>query len=64
MRKGADRMRVLIDTNIAFTYVTGRPDPYAAEVDRIMQLCAEEKIEGISGISFSFDNLVFDTESA
>lgn len=39
-------MRILIDTNVALTYVSGREDRYADEVVRIMRLCAEEKLEG------------------
>lgn len=40
-------MKVLIDTNVAITYISGRDDPYSSEIERIMKLCAEEKIEGI-----------------
>lgn len=40
-------MKVLIDTNVAITYISGRDDPFSAEIERIMRLCAEEKIEGI-----------------
>ena len=40
-------MRVLIDTNLAFTYVTGREDPFSSEIDRIMELFSAEKIEGV-----------------
>ena len=40
-------MRVLIDTNLAFTYVTGREDPFASDIDRIMELCSTEAIEGV-----------------
>lgn len=39
-------MKVLIDTNVAITYISGRNDPYSSEIEKIMQLCAEEKIEG------------------
>ena len=39
-------MRVLIDTNIALSYVSGREDPFSTEVDEIMRKCAEEEIEG------------------
>ena len=39
-------MRVLIDTNVALTYVSGREDPFSNEVDTIMQKCAKEEIEG------------------
>lgn len=40
-------MKVLIDTNVAITYISGRDDPFASEIEKIMLLCAEEKIEGI-----------------
>lgn len=40
-------MRILIDTNVAITYVSGREDRYAGEIERIMRLCAEEKVEGV-----------------
>ncbi len=40
-------MKVLIDTNVAITYISGRTDPYSSEIEQIMKLCAEEKIEGI-----------------
>ena len=39
-------MRVLIDANVALTYVSGREDPYSSEADDIMRKCAEEEIEG------------------
>ena len=39
-------MRVLIDTNVELTYVSGRDDPFSNEVDAIMQKCAKEEIEG------------------
>ena len=39
-------MRVLIDTNVALTYVSGREDPFSEDVDTIMRRCAEEEIEG------------------
>ena len=39
-------MRVLIDTNVALAYVSGREDPFSNEVDAIMQKCAKEEIEG------------------
>ena len=40
-------MKVLIDTNVAITYISGRSDHYAAEIEEIMRLCAEQKIEGV-----------------
>ncbi len=40
-------MKVLIDTNVAITYISGRSDPYAFETEKIMLLCAQEKIEGV-----------------
>ncbi len=39
-------MKVLIDTNVAITYISGRNDPFFSEIEEIMRLCAEEKIEG------------------
>ena len=39
-------MRILIDTNVALTYVSGRDDPFSKEADMIMRKCAEEEIEG------------------
>ncbi len=39
-------MRVLIDTNVALTYVSGREEPFSNEVDAIMRKCAKEEIEG------------------
>ncbi len=39
-------MRILIDTNVALTYVSGREDPFSNEVDIIMRKCANEEIEG------------------
>lgn len=40
-------MKVLIDANVAITYISGRDDPYSSEIRDIMRLCAEEKIEGV-----------------
>ena len=40
-------MKVLLDTNIVLTYLSGRDDKYTDECRSIMQLCAEEKIEGV-----------------
>ncbi len=40
-------MRILLDTNVAITYVSGRDDPFSKEADVIMRMCAEEKIEGV-----------------
>ncbi len=40
-------MKVLLDTNVAITYISGRDDPFSVEIERIMKLCAEEKIEGV-----------------
>ena len=39
-------MKVLIDTNVAITYISGRDDPFSPEIEEIMRLCAKEKIEG------------------
>lgn len=43
---GSDRMKVLIDTNIAITYISGRSDPFSTEIEEIMRLCASEEIDG------------------
>ena len=40
-------MKLLIDTNIAITYISGRDDPFSSSIEAIMRLCAEEKIEGV-----------------
>ena len=40
-------MKVLIDTNVAITYITGREDAFSAEIEEIMRSCAEERMEGI-----------------
>ena len=38
-------MRILIDTNILITYLSGRADPYSSESETIMRLCSEGSIE-------------------
>ena len=43
---GYNKMRVLVDTNVAITYISGRDDPFSSEIEAIMRLCGEEKIEG------------------
>ena len=43
-------MRVLIDTNVALTFVSGREDRFAAESVEIMRMCAEDRIEGMIAI--------------
>ena len=40
-------MRVLLDTNILLTYLSGREDRYASECEQIVQMCADESIEGV-----------------
>ena len=40
-------MKVLIDTNVAITYISGRDDPFAAEIEQLMRMCAEGQIEGV-----------------
>ena len=40
-------MKVLIDTNVAYTYVTGRAVPFSADIVSMMDLCSLEKFEGI-----------------
>ena len=39
-------IRILVDTNIALTYVSGREDRYSASSEQVMRLCAEEKVMG------------------
>ena len=39
-------MRVLIDTNVALTYLTRREDPYTEEADEILRMCSDEVLEG------------------
>ncbi|MBO6179258.1 MAG: PIN domain-containing protein [Selenomonadaceae bacterium] len=39
-------IKVLIDTNVAMTFLTKREDPYIKETDEIMYACASEKIIG------------------
>ena len=40
-------MRVLIDTNLPITYITGREtDPDKEAVSKVVELCADEKIDG------------------
>ena len=39
-------IRILVDTNVALTYVSGREDRYSASSEQVMRLCAEEKVMG------------------
>ena len=39
-------MKVLLDANVALTYLTGRDDQFSEAVNQIMLMCAKEKIEG------------------
>ena len=39
-------MRILLDTNILMTYFSGREDYYSSECEKIVEMCANEKIEG------------------
>ncbi|MBR3621910.1 MAG: PIN domain-containing protein [Selenomonadaceae bacterium] len=41
-----DKLRVLIDTNVAMTFLTKRKDPYTKEAEEVMFFCASEKIIG------------------
>ena len=38
--------RVLIDTNVAYTYLSGRDDPYSQSAREVMSLCAYNEIKG------------------
>ena len=37
-------MRVLFDTNVALTYLSGRDDPFSKEAAVIMKKCAEGEV--------------------
>ena len=50
-------MKVLIDTNVALTYLSGREDPFSEAVNQIMLLCARGKIEAAIA-SFFIHHLV------
>ena len=39
-------LRVLVDTNVAYTYLSGRDDPYVSEAIGIMGLCSKKEIIG------------------
>ncbi len=39
-------MRVLIDTNVAITFLTKRDDPYTKEADQILMMCASGELDG------------------
>ncbi len=36
-------MKILVDTNVIFNYLTGREDKYSEESDLVMTMCAENK---------------------
>lgn len=40
-------MRVLLDTNILMTYLSGRDDRFTSACEQIVQMCASEQIEGV-----------------
>ena len=40
-------MRILLDTNILITYLSGREDPYSTECEKIVQMCSDEAVEGV-----------------
>ncbi len=41
-------MKVLVDTNVIFTYLTRRCDKYSTEVDVIVQMCIDKQLEGFA----------------
>ena len=45
-----NNMKVLIDTNVAITYISGRNDTYSKEIAEILRLCATEEIDGLIAI--------------
>lgn len=40
------KLKVLLDTNVLLTYITSREDDYITDIEKIMDYCANEKIEG------------------
>ena len=44
------QLRVLIDTNVAYTYVSGRDDSFVFAIMKIMELCSRKEIEGFLAI--------------
>ena len=40
------KLKVLIDTNVAMTFLTKRKDPFTEEAEDIMFLCSSDKISG------------------
>ena len=46
MNEMSQLFSVLIDTNVVYTYLTGREDLYLDEFKQIMYLCALNKIKG------------------
>lgn len=39
-------MKILIDTNVAITYISGRKDPFSQQIETVFRLCAEERVDG------------------
>ena len=39
-------MKILLDTNILLTYLSGREDPSTPACERIVRMCADGEIEG------------------
>ena len=39
-------MRVLLDANVIYTYLSQRPDPYLHDCESIVKYCKEQKLEG------------------
>ena len=46
MERERNKTRILVDANVAYTYLSGRDDPYASESVRIMELCSTGEIVG------------------
>ena len=40
-------MKILLDTNILIPYLSGREDRFSSACEKIVQMCAEEEIEGV-----------------
>ena len=49
---------ILIDTNVAYTYLTGRDDPYLENVQEIIHLCAMNMLQGFIALH-SLSNIWF-----
>ena len=51
-------MKILLDTNVIMTYLTGREDKYTNESKVIMTKCIQKKAGWFCCFSFAFQSLV------